>query len=328
MQDTINLFKNYQLNNLQKENSTLNLKEFNEEETKLKSYPRRLFIKLYSPGNDENPNQYFNPALMNTIRPSLSFAEEIVLITSEQQEINKNLQNILHYIDDFKINKSLSVNINALKEVSPWIFQYNVSKVNVNIGNDIKSFITILETSSPIRELVVRKYFAIVKPYITITADIFNSNSSQLEKLVDVVSDIGADSLVLHASETSNTSANENIYEKVLDSDLSEVANRAEMYGLDISIPNQCLDNHTNLYFYPSWSDLYLLPGGFLRSFCLAEDKIMKLPALGSSFISDIWNSDAVIKTRYQKVNPGDISIPDRAAHNQELYIFRDSTDD
>jgi len=329
MQNTTNLFNNYQLNNLQKENSNLNYSEFINGETILKSYPRRLIIQLYSRSNENIQSQYFSLSLMNTIRPSLSFAEEIVLISSETRDIHTNLQAVLHFADDFQINKSLSVNISALKEISPWVFQYNVSKVNINIGDDINSFITMLETSSPLRELIVRKYFAHVKPYITITANISKSNNIHLEKLVDVVSDIGVDRLVLHTLKNTNNSEQKYIF-KTKDEHatvFSSIVNRAEMYGIDISIPDHGIDCNNELYFYPLWSDLFISPGGALRSFCLADDQIMNLPALGSSFIPDIWNADAVLKTRHKKTNPGDMTVTDRAICNREIYIFRDSID-
>jgi len=309
---------NNRLSPLQEENSMNNEREFLSKTSKLTSYPRRLFITLDNTAaasvKHDNSIKTFNLRLMNNLSPAMQYTEELILITKNPNQIPMNLQPALEFADEYNINKSVTADIATLGELSPWIFQYSVGKVNIFI-NPYRDFTDDMSNIIPaIRNLVVRKYFAPIKPVINLVYLLTTTDVSMIPDMLRLPFETEADEISTVFKNTSD-SGSYTLNESGISLMLKQLREKADYYGIG------CKEPYTNdsLYLpYSAWSDLHMGHDGCIR-WLLKDEKITtKAPVPEALFINDIWNSPELTALREEVISGCDYTL----RNNQFNHIF------
>ncbi len=327
--DTENLFGYTGLTELQKENSALNIKESNKGETTLQSYPRRIVLELTNTCNfncimcgrthaDFSPN-YFSLEWLKTLEPAFRYAEEVTLMGWGEPSMHPKFQAFLEFASNFPVKKYILTNGLKLDEMSPWIFEYDVNIVAISLDSpDAKTndairlgsdFNVIIKN---IKDLVVRRYFANVKPYINTVTTLMKRNLETFPDMVTLAAELGIEEVkAVYLTAFSKELEGETLYD--IPEKIREIFNiaseRADRYNITLSLPHipgedpSLNDSHKHCHL--AWRDLFVGCDGIIRTCMSSENTLLKLPAYGIPFKSGIWNSKEFIDFR-ERVNSSD----------------------
>lgn len=273
-------FNNYNLTPLQLENSITNEKEYASAITDLNSYPRRILLTLDSSLDSGEPKELYHPRHLRPLEPAMNYSEELILFSSFPTDFPENIQIILDTANDYKIKKSVITDVSNLGQLSPWVFQYDVSKVHIliNPAGDMNSI------QNAVRDLVVRKYFANTKPVVNIVYQISDINDSMIMPMLMLPYEAEADSISLIFNDFSDIS------EKFI----SQVKEKTEYYGIAMKAPFEDSDYLK----YSLWSDLCINYDGRLIDFLNGNNISSNAPEPEASFQKDIWNLPGLIELR------------------------------
>ena len=313
--DTKNLFNYSGLTKLQKENSSLNITESENGLTSLQSYPRRIVIELTNACNLDcimcgrshaafKP-YFFNTDWLNIIEPAFRYAEEVTLMGWGEPSMHPRFQTFLEFASNYAVKKYILTNGVLLDKMSPWIFEYGVNILAISLdgpdeatngkirkGSDFNQII------SNIKDLVVRRYFANVKPYINTVTTLMKSNIESFPKMVTLAAELGIEEVkAVYLTAFSKELESETLFdipEKIRE--IFEIAaEKADSYNIVLSLPHipgedTAKDaNHKPCHL--AWRDLFIGCDGIIRTCMSSENTIMSLPAAGTPFQSGIWNS-------------------------------------
>lgn len=324
--DTKNLFEYDGLTEIQKENSSTNIKESASGATVLESYPRRLVLELTNACNlncimcgrshaDFKPH-YFNPEWLKVIEPAFRYAEELTMMGWGEPTLHPKFQAFLEFASNFPIKKYFLTNGMMLDRISPYIFEYGVNIIAVSLdGPDAKTNDRIRrggdfnKITSNIKDLVVRRYFAPVKPYINTVTTLMKSNLDSFPKMVSLAAELGIEEVkAVYLTAFSSEFESEVLYD--IPGKTREIFNKAtelaERYNITLSLPHlpgeDPAGNDPHKHCHLAWRDLFIGCDGYIRTCMSSENVLMKLPARGTDFKNGIWNSNEFIDFR-KRVN-------------------------
>lgn len=324
--DTKNLFSYYGLTELQKQNSTLNI---NESETGLKSlqsFPRRIVLELTNTCNlncimcgrthAEFKPHFFNTDWLKIIEPALRYAEEVTLMGWGEPSLHPRFQSFLEFVSNYPVKKYILTNGVLLDEMSPWIFEYGVNILAISldgpnevINNKIRKGSDFNKIISNIRDLVVRRYSAKVKPHINTVTTLMKSNIESFPQMVSLAAELGIEEVkAVYLTAFSKELESETLID--IPDKIKEVfamaSEKADRYNITLSIPHipgeDPAANASHKHCHLAWRDLFIGCDGVIRTCMSSENTLMSLPAEGTPFISGVWNSDAFVDFR-KRVN-------------------------
>ena len=328
--DTKNLFSHDGLNELQKENSSLNISESEAGSTVLESYPRRIVLELTNACNldcimcgrthaDFKPH-FFNPEWLKVIEPAFRYAEELTLMGWGEPTLHPKFQAFLEFVRDYNIKKYFLTNGMLLDKISPWIFEYGVNIVAVSLdGPDAETNDCIRKGSdfnkitANIRDLVVRRYFAHVKPYINTVTTLMKSNLEKLPDMVTLAASLGIEEVKgVYLTAFSKGFESETIFD--IPEKTREVFNiardRADRYNIILSLPHipgeDPAGEEPHKKCHLAWRDLFVGCDGVIRTCMASENTLLQLPAMGSDFRKDLWNSPQMVDFRKRVNGPAE----------------------
>lgn len=278
-------YSNYNLTPLQLENSAANEKEYDSGTMALDSFPRRILLTLDSYLNPGSSKDFYHPRHLKPLIPAMNFSEELILFSSFPAVLPDNIQPILDKTNDYMIKKSIIADAANLVQLSPWVFQYNVSKVHILVdpSGDLNS------VQKAVRELVVRKYFANTKPVINIVYKIGDIDDSLIMPMLLLPYEAEADCISLVFNDLSNDSAKF----------ISKIKEKTDYYGIALKVPHEDAGELR----YSPWSDICINYNGRLMDFPGGENISDIAPEPEASFQSDIWNSSGMLKLRSEARN-------------------------
>ncbi len=320
--DTKNLFHYSSLTELQKENSRLNITESEEGKSILESYPRRIVLELTNTCNLEcvmcgrnHVNfipHFFNTEWLKIIEPIFKYAEEITLMGWGEPSVHPDFHKFLEFANQYPIKKYILTNGVNLDMMSPWIFEYGVNILAVSLdGPDAKTNDIIRKGAdfnkiiNNMREFVVRRYFAPVKPYINTVTTLMKSNLDRFPDMVTLAADLGIEEVKgVYMTAFSKELESETLFdipEKVKEI-FSIAAERAGMYNITLSLPHipgeDPAGNESHRQCHLAWRDLFIGSNGIIRTCMSSKNTLLKLPAAGTAFKSGIWNTPEFVDFR------------------------------
>ncbi len=295
---TTNFNFNNILSPLQLENSLLNEQEFSSGTSKLASYPRRIFIMLDnyndSKGKADGITETFNTKLLRFLSPSMKFAEELVLVTENAVELTGNMQPALEFADEFNINKTVLADVAILGELSPWIFQYSVTKVNIIIDPPGDFTEGINNVIPSVRDLVVRKYFAHVKPVVNLVYLLSKTDATYIPDMLRLPFETEADEISLVFKKATDSCDN-NLNADKLTYLREQLKIKSNYYGIRCKMPYSI---NSPIIQYSAWSDLFINYNGGIKQSFKGKNITPRSLYPDTSFIDDIWNSPELITLR------------------------------
>lgn len=324
--DTKKLFNYSGLTELQKQNSALNIIESEKGLTSLKSYPRRIVLELTNTCNlncimcgrshaDFIPH-FFDPDWLNIIEPAFKYAEEVTLMGWGEPSVHPRFQSFLEFASNYQVKKYILTNGVLLDKMSPWIFEYGVNILAISldgpneaINNNIRKGSDFNKIINNIKDLVVRRYFANVKPYINTVTTLMKSNIESFPQMVSLAAELGIEEVkAVYLTAFSKEFEAETLYDiPERTKEIFEMAaEKAERYNITLSLPyipgEDPAANANHKQCHLTWRDLFIGCDGTIRTCMSSENILMPLPAAGTPFESGIWNSGAFMDFR-ERVN-------------------------
>ncbi|MBN2558019.1 MAG: radical SAM protein [Clostridia bacterium] len=326
--DSGSLFGYTGLTQLQKENSKLNILESEQGRTMLASYPRRIVLELTNACNPgcitsarshaELNQDFFKKEWLKVLEPAFDYAEEMTLTGRGEPTLHPDFQHFLEFAGHFPIKKHILTNGTRLREISPWIFEYKIDLITVSLdgpdsatNNRIHSGLDLKKIVGDLRELVVRRYFAPVKPYINTVTTLMKSNLDVFPRMIDLAADIGIEEVKgVYLTAFSKESEGETLFD--IPGKTEEIFNiareRAESYNIVLSLPHipgkdpagDSVHRHCHL----AWRDLFAGCDGIIRTCMSPKNTLGYLPFAGSSFMNEIRNSSEAVDFRARVNGP------------------------
>lgn len=320
--NTKKLFEYSGLTEKQKDNSMLNISESDKGLQMLKSYPRRIVLELTNACNlgcimcgrnhsDFKPH-FFNIEWLDALKPVMEYAEEITLMGWGEPTIHPDFRSILEFAAQYPIKKYMLTNGVKLRDISPWIFEYDVNIVAVSLDGPDETTNNIIRRGSDfnaivsnIRELVKRRSISSSKPYINTVTTLMKSNLDKFPDMIDLAASLGIEEVKgVYLTAFSKSLAEETLFD-IPDKTreiFSIAAKRAEKHNIVLSLPHipgeDPSGQSSHKYCHLAWRDLFIGCDGIIRTCMSSKNTLCKLPEQDFDFMSDLWNSSPFIDFR------------------------------
>lgn len=322
------LFDKFELTDIQRKNSNLNLYEIENNVFELNSLPRRLVLELTNACNlncimcgrnavDFKPT-IFKLEWLRKFESILNQVEEVSLFGWGEPTVHPQFVEILKYLDKFNVRKYFCTNGMKLDKLKDDIFNYNVDIIAVSVDgstsstNDkIRRGSDLLKISNSLKEIVdEKKRRGINKPYINFVFCAMDSNLDELPGLVRLAADIGIEEV----KAVYLTAFDDNLSKEVLwnkQEKVREIFNETVKLGDELSVKvklphiqgeDEAKDKyHKNCYV--GWRDLFLGSDGFVRPCMSTPIKFFSIDEHDS--FEYLWNSEKYKEFR-KTVNDND----------------------
>lgn len=322
---TVDLFKSDNLNEEQKKNSDLNVKELSEGKLKLQSYPRRLVFELTNACNLDcvmcgRNDVYFKPTVFDVkwidkFDKVLNQVEEVTLMGWGEPTMHPNFVQILQKLDKYNVRKYFCTNGMKLGELKDVIFDNKVDIIaisldgadaetnnRIRVGSDFDKIIDNLKYILKKKRKLGVKY-----PYMNFVFTAMKSNFHQIPDMVRLAYEVGIEEVkIVYLTVFSDRMLNESLYncqqevKKVFD----EAAKVAEILNIKLKLPYiQGKDVGGNKYHkecYVAWRDFFLGSDGYIRPCMSTPIKFFNINDYEK--FEAMWNSEDMIRFR-ERVN-------------------------
>lgn len=329
---TANLLQTKTLNEKQRKNSDLNMRELKEEKAVLLSHPRRVVLELTNAcnlkcvmcGRDEAEfnNRFFDLSYLGKLDSVLEHAEEVTLFGWGEPTIHPKFVDFLKYINRFPVRKYFVTNGTRLTKLKNDIFDYKVDIMAVSLDgasaltNDRirvgASFEKIIAGLSSIVEEKIKRKSSF--PYINFVFTAMQSNLHELPGMIKLAAEIGLEEVkVVYLTVFSKSLLHESLWN--CRSEVKDIFNEAvqlsEALGIKIKLPylhgEDVADQKFHKDCFVGWRDIFLGSDGYVRP---CQSSAMRLFHYNRySTFEEMWNSSEFQDFR-SRVNAHD-SMPE-----------------
>ncbi|ABS33702.1 radical SAM protein [Clostridium botulinum] len=318
---TIDLFKSNNLNECQKSNSELNIKEIKENKTILKSYPRRLVFELTNACNLNcvmcgRNDAYFKPTIfdinwIDKFSNIMDKIEEVTLMGWGEPTMHPNFKEILEKINRYNVRKYFCTNGMKLGELQESIFENKVDIIAVSLDGANKNTNDTIRRGSDFDKVI--KYLKniveernkrnVSYPYINFVFTAMKSNYKEIPDMIKLAHEIGIEEVkVVYLTAFSDKMIQDTLYNckdevsKIFD----EAVKLAKKLGVKIKLPyiqgGDMAENKFHKECYVGWRDFFLGSDGYVRPCMSTPIKFFSIDKYCS--FSEIWNSEKFINFR------------------------------
>lgn len=326
------LFSGKELTDRQKKNTELNLREIENGETVLKSYPRRLVFELTNACNlncvmcgrnaaDFKPT-VFDMDVFRSFEPIMDDIEEVTLMGWGEPTIHPNFIEMLEIINKHSARKYFCTNGMNLQKIKNALFDYNVDVFAVSLdgathetnerirrGSDIKKI------TNDLKEIVQMRKEKGFGPWINFVFCAMKSNIKELPDLVRLASEIGIDEVkVVYLTAFDEELAKESLWgcDELIKDTFEEAIKVGEELNIALKLPHYVGEDvagdklHKDCFV--SWRDFFLGSDGYVRPCMSTPVKFFEYD-MKKDFM-DIWNSKeyqnyrAIVNNQEKMDNP------------------------
>lgn len=309
------LFDIFELDEIQKRNSELNLYEIENNSIELRSVPRRLVLELTNACNmncvmcgrntvDFKPT-IFNLDWLTKFECILNEIEEVSLFGWGEPTVHTRFIDILKYLDNFNVRKYFCTNGMKLDLLKDAIFEYNVDIIAISIdgataetNNSIRRGSDLEKIKDSLKEIVKEKKLrGTEKPYMNFVFCAMESNIGELPDLVKLASEIGLEEVkAVYLTAFDKKLEHEVLWNKTdkVKSIFNETVKLGDELGVKVKLPHiQGEDEAGNKYHkdcFVGWRDLFLGSDGYIRP-CMSTSKTFFKIDEYENF-DEIWNHE------------------------------------
>lgn len=330
---TRNLFEGKPLTEIQRENSSKNLREIDEKKTVLESYPRRLVLELTNACNlncvmcgrnaaDFKP-VYFDMDMFYSLEPIMDKIEEVTLMGWGEPTIHPHFNEMLKVIDFHGARKYFCTNGMNLHKIKDAIFDYNVDVFAVSLdgatdetNSRIRRGSDIGKITQELKDIVrIKKERGLKYPWINFVFCAMRSNLNELPELIKLASGIGIEEVkVVYLTVFQQEMLHETLWgmEDEIRKVFDEAANIANQCGIVMKLPHIPGEDEAGEKYHKDcfdpWRDFFLGSDGFVRPCMSTPTKLFKYD-LNRDFM-DMWNDKMYQEYRKNVNNPEAMDAP------------------
>lgn len=287
---TKTLFSGKELEEKQKQNTEMNLKEMEAGKTVLKSYPRRLVLELTNACNlncimcgrnaaDFKPTM-FDMEIFRSFEPIMDTIEEVTLMGWGEPTIHPNFTEMLEIINRHSARKYFCSNGMNLKKIKDAIFDYQVDVFAVSLdgatdetNSRIRRGSKIEQITEDLKEIVeIKKERGLKYPWINFVFCAMQSNIRELPDLVRLAAEIGIEEVkVVYLTVFGEDLMNESLWgHEELVKEVFEAAIRVgDELGILLKLPHYIGEDEAGDKLHKdcfvAWRDFFLGSDGYVR---------------------------------------------------------------
>jgi len=315
------LFDGFELTEKQSYNSSLNITECENGDTKLVSAPRRLVFELTNACNLNcimcgRNNATFKPTVfkiewLKKFEALYDKVEEVALFGWGEPTVHPQFVEILKYLDQYPVRKYFCTNGMRLDILKEDIFRYHVDLLAISLdgataetNNRIRRKGDFNKICKNLREIVKEKReHNLSRPYMNFVFCAMDSNINELVDLVRLAADIGIEEVkVVYFTSFSEELLNEVLWNKQdkVKRIFNEAIEVAEKLNVKLKLPyiqgEDIAADKAHKDCYVGWRDLFLGSDGFVRPCMSTPMKFFSIDEYSNVF--DMWNSREYIDFR------------------------------
>lgn len=308
------LFSGKELTEQQQKNTDLNIKELENGETILKSYPRRLVFELTNACNlncvmcgrnaaDFKPT-VFDMDVFRSFEPLMDSVEEVTLMGWGEPTIHPHFNEMLEIINRHSARKYFCSNGMNLKKIKDAIFDYNVDVFAVSLdgatdetNSRIRRGSKIDVITEDLKDIVrIKKERGLKYPWINFVFCAMKSNIHELPDLVRLAAEIGLDEVkVVYLTVFENDLMHETLWgsEEEVREVFEEAMKIGEELGIALKLPHYVGEDvagdklHKDCFV--SWRDFFLGSDGYVRPCMSTPVKFFEYDK--EKDFMEMWNS-------------------------------------
>lgn len=311
---TKTLFSGKPLTEKQQNNSDLNMREIDEKNTVLRSYPRRLVLELTNACNlncimcGRNAADFkltsFDMDIFRSLEPLMDTIEEVTLMGWGEPTIHPDFIEMLRIIDKHSARKYFCTNGMNLKKIKNVLFDYKVDVFAVSLdgatdetNSRIRRGSKIDQITADLRYIVAeKKRRGVNYPYINFVFCAMKSNIDELPDLVRLAADIGLEEVkVVYLTAFDECALKESLWgcEDKIQSMFDETERLGKELGIAIKLPHfigeDVAGDKLHKDCFVAWRDFFLGSDGFVRPCMSTPIKFFRYDK-NKNFM-EMWNS-------------------------------------
>ena len=319
------LFSGRELTKVQQENSNLNLKEIDDKESVLSSFPRRLVFELTNACNlnclmcGRNAAKFqptfFDMDTFRSFEPLMDIVEEVTLMGWGEPTIHPHFTEMLDIINHHHARKYFCTNGMNLKNIKQAIFDYKVDVFAVSLDGATDATNSRIRRGSDIawicdelREIVrIKKSQGLSCPWINFVFCAMASNIGELPDLVKLAHDIGIEEVkVVYLTVFDKNLLSESLWGKteLINSIFSEAIRLGEELGIVLKLPHLIGEDIAHEAYHKecfvAWRDFFLGSDGYVRPCMSTPVQFFKYDR--TKTFKEVWNAKEYQEYR-KKVN-------------------------
>lgn len=310
------------LTNEQQENSLLNMKEFREGNTVLKSLPRRVVFELTNRCNFQcimcgreavsfKVND-LNIDIIRSFEPFYEKVEEVTLHGWGEGTLHPKLPEILEYLNGFKrLRKYFVTNGSTIPKIRNLVFEHHVDLIAVSLdGSTAATNDSIRKGGNFLREvdsvtalMEEKKRRGAAYPYVNFVFTAMKRNIHELTGMVALAKRIGVPEVkVVYLTVFDKSLAGESLLDmqETVRSSFAAATELAAAEGVKLKLPEiQGEGEAGEMRHKPCpfpWRDFYIGSDCYIRPCQSSSEKLFSLREYGSML--DAWNSKEMIRMR------------------------------
>ena len=315
------LFSGKELTEQQQKNTDLNIKELENGETILKSYPRRLVFELTNACNlncvmcgrnaaDFKPT-VFDMDVFRSFEPLMDTVEEVTLMGWGEPTIHPYFNEMLEIINRHSARKYFCSNGMNLKKIRDAIFDYKVDVFAVSLdgatdetNSRIRRGSKIDVITKDLKDIVrIKKERGLKYPWINFVFCAMKSNIHELPDLVRLAAEIGLDEVkVVYLTVFENDLMHETLWgcEEEVREVFEEAMRIGDELGIALKLPHYVGEDvagdklHKDCFV--SWRDFFLGSDGYVRPCMSTPVKLFEYDK--DKDFMEMWNSKEYQKYR------------------------------
>lgn len=308
------LFSGKELTEQQQKNTDLNIKELENGETILKSYPRRLVFELTNACNlncvmcgrnaaDFKPT-VFDMDVFRSFEPLMDTVEEVTLMGWGEPTIHPHFNEMLEIINRHSARKYFCSNGMNLKKIKDAIFDYKVDVFAVSLdgatdetNSRIRRGSKIDVITEDLKDIVrIKKERGLKYPWINFVFCAMKSNIHELPDLVRLAAEIGLDEVkVVYLTVFENDLMHETLWgsEEEVREVFEEAMKIGDELGIALKLPHYVGEDvagdklHKDCFV--SWRDFFLGSDGYVRPCMSTPVKFFEYDK--DKDFMEMWNS-------------------------------------
>ena len=309
------LFSGKELTEQQQKNTDLNIKELENGETILKSYPRRLVFELTNACNlncvmcgrnaaDFKPT-VFDMDVFRSFEPLMDTVEEVTLMGWGEPTIHPHFNEMLEIINRHSARKYFCSNGMNLKKIKDAIFDYKVDVFAVSLdgatdetNSRIRRGSKIDVITEDLKDIVrIKKERGLKYPWINFVFCAMKSNIHELPDLVRLAAEIGLDEVkVVYLTVFENDLMHETLWgsEEEVREVFEEAMKIGDELGIALKLPHYVGEDvagdklHKDCFV--SWRDFFLGSDGYVRPCMSTPVKFFEYDK--DKDFMEMWNSN------------------------------------
>mgnify|MGYP004455353445 FL=1 len=308
------LFSGKELTEQQQKNTDLNIRELENGETILKSYPRRLVFELTNACNlncvmcgrnaaDFKPT-VFDMDVFRSFEPLMDTVEEVTLMGWGEPTIHPHFNEMLEIINRHSARKYFCSNGMNLKKIKDAIFDYKVDVFAVSLdgatdetNSRIRRGSKIDVITEDLKDIVrIKKERGLKYPWINFVFCAMKSNIHELPDLVRLAAEIGLDEVkVVYLTVFENDLMHETLWgsEEEVREVFEEAMKIGDELGIALKLPHYVGEDvagdklHKDCFV--SWRDFFLGSDGYVRPCMSTPVKFFEYDK--DKDFMEMWNS-------------------------------------